>query len=169
MSYRQQAEGDKSNLVRKVLPGRASAHAETIPSARPACRRNHFRSSFGAGIRLRCAHPPDDVRHCREITGQIWPGLNDRTPARSSAVSTCQRWRLFSGSGFASCGSCAPKASRWGLNACVVACSRQGLRPVCKRPKRVTTDSVHSQPMAPNLLERYVEQTRTSLYRTHRY
>jgi transposase InsO family protein len=31
---------------------------------------------------------------------------------------------------------------------------RQGLRPVYKRPYRVTTDSDHRLPVAPNLLER---------------
>ena len=31
---------------------------------------------------------------------------------------------------------------------------RQGLRPVYKRPYRVTTDSTHRQPVAPNLLDR---------------
>lgn len=31
---------------------------------------------------------------------------------------------------------------------------RQGLRPVYKRPYRVTTDSAHSLPVAPNLLDR---------------
>ena len=31
---------------------------------------------------------------------------------------------------------------------------REGLRPVYKRPYRVTTDSSHSQPVAPNVLAR---------------
>lgn len=38
-----------------------------------------------------------------------------------------------------------------------------------ERTYGVTTDSVHSLPVAPNLLERSFEQTRTSLCRTYRY
>jgi len=34
---------------------------------------------------------------------------------------------------------------------------RQGLRPVYKRPCRVTTDSAHTKPIAPNVLDRRVE------------
>jgi len=35
--------------------------------------------------------------------------------------------------------------------------TRQGLRPVYKRPYRVTTDSAHTKPIAPNVLDRRVD------------
>ena len=34
---------------------------------------------------------------------------------------------------------------------------RQGLRPVYKRPYRVTTDSAHTKPIAPNVLDRRID------------
>ena len=39
---------------------------------------------------------------------------------------------------------------------------RQGLRPVYKRPYRVTTDSQHDQPIAPNVLERRFDGWQTN-------
>ena len=39
---------------------------------------------------------------------------------------------------------------------------RQGLRPVYKRPYRVTTDSQHDKPIAPNVLERRFDGWQTN-------
>ncbi len=54
-----------------------------------------------------------------------------------------------------SCDSCVLRANRRAPNACVAACNARGYaRSVYKRPYRVTTDSTHRLPVAPNLLDR---------------
>ena len=39
---------------------------------------------------------------------------------------------------------------------------RQGLRPVYRRPYRVTTDSDHDTPLSPNLLERRFDESKAA-------
>lgn len=53
-----------------------------------------------------------------------------------------------------SCGSCVPRAQPASAERVRRSLQRQGLRPVYKRPYRVTTDSTHRLPVALNLLDR---------------
>lgn len=54
----------------------------------------------------------------------------------------------------ASCGSCAPEASRWAPNACDAVRNARACTWSTSSPYRVTTDSAHSLPVAPNLSDR---------------
>lgn len=54
---------------------------------------------------------------------------------------------------FESCGSCVLRARRRAPNACRRSLQRR-LRPVYRRPYRVTTNSTHRLPVAQNLLDR---------------